>query len=303
MNSEIKPITPEDRPLFEQYMRQNPEPTVEYSFPWLYIWSERWWQGYTIWRDWLLLNAHGQDGEEYWAMPYGPLDCREAVLACKEMHARRYPEQPFAMVYITERSKALLQAWFSNAMSFEIEDGLSDYLYNVEDLAHLRGKKYHSKRNHVNRFMAAYDRRYSHEPITVENLDEIYQFEKCWVRRNKTSETEDSLRAESAATRALLANLDTLDAKSRLLRVDGKVIAFTIGAPCGDNAMDIMCEKADYDYAGAYQTINKLFALHDCVGKQYINREEDLGIEGLRKAKLSYNPVRLIDKYEAIWHD
>lgn len=297
----MQPITPSDRLLFERYLTLEPERTVEYCFASLYAWSHKSFDRYAVWRDWLLLSIKDPLAET-WLMPYGPPDARDAVMSCKATHDAANPDIPFRMTQLTERSKARLTEWFGDHFHFCKLHGASDYLYKTDDLVHLAGKKFHGKRNFVNRFRAAYAGRYSHEPITLELLDEVWAFERQWARHNNLI-ANISLRDEAVTLRLLLMNMDALGATGRLLRVDGTIVAFTIGAPCGLDTTDIICEKADYSIAGAYQMINQLYAEHDCATRPYINREEDMGLEGLRKAKQSYNPVELLTKYEAVWRD
>ncbi len=297
----MQEITPADRCTFQRYLLQEPEPTVEYCFASLYAWSHKAFDRFDIWRDWLLLILKGQD-DAPWLMPYGPPDCREAVLEMKRRHAERFADKPFRLLAVTERSKQRLTEWFGDSVSFRAGEGTADYLYSADDLRNLAGKKYHSKRNFIARFLRTYEGRWSHEPVTKQNVDELWAFERQWAHEND-SHHQQSVREEIVTLYQLLPNMEALGAKGRLLRVDGKVAAFTLGAPCGGNAVDVMSEKADYDIVGAYPMINQLFLLHDWPDVSFVNREEDLGLEGLRKSKESYYPVQLLTKYEATFHD
>lgn len=180
----------------------------------------------------------------------------------------------------------------------ENEDG-DDYIYLEEKLRTLSGKKLQSKRNLINRFMAAYDGRWSYEDITPETTREAYAFHLKWCRKNGCLHN-DSFEGETCAIVLALEHFEELGIRGGMLRLDGEVIAFTLGCPAAEDMFVVQIEKADSDIAGAYQMINQQFVLRNCGGFQYINREEDLGLEGLRKAKLSYYPVMRGIKYAAV---
>jgi len=285
----MKPISLNAKIDITPFLTINPESTVEYCFACLLTWSKSIFNSYTISDDGLLINTH-YEGEP-WLMPYGNIT-KQSVLACRKLHDDKYKNIPFRMTYITERSKNLLTNWFGNEVTFTPIDGGSDYIYYREKLSTLSGQKYQAKRNFINRFMQQYGTRYNHEPITAQNIDEVRCFEQAWSNNADMPESRQAMAL-------LLDNIFNIDAFGRLLRIDDQIIAFTIGAACGNNAIDILAEKADHRFIGAYPMINQLFSTHDCQNVAYINREEDLGIEGLRKAKLSYNPIDIIHKYEA----
>lgn len=172
--------------------------------------------------------------------------------------------------------------------SFELRDNF-DYLYKREDLVNLKGKKYHSKRNHISIFDKTYN--WVYEDITRENFDEVLEFSKEWYNENKN----DSLKAELQGLKKIFNYFDYLGAKGGLIRVDGKIVAYTLGTPINKNVFDINFEKALKNYNGAYTVINREFASR--LTTEYINREDDIGIPGLRKAKMSYYPSKLLKKY------
>ena len=174
-------------------------------------------------------------------------------------------------------------------------EGDADYVYESEKLATLSGKKLHSKRNHVNKFKIVYADRWSYEPISEDNLEECVQTGLKWRNENGCEEDEEK-NAELCVTLNSLRLFKELDLVGGALRVDGKIIAFTIGEPLSEDTFVVHIEKALGEIEGAYTMINQQFVQHACMDYKYVNREEDTGSEGLRKAKRSYRPAFMVEK-------
>lgn len=168
-----------------------------------------------------------------------------------------------------------------------------DYIYKREDLANLSGKKYHSKRNHISFFKKQFD--WEFKPITNENTAAVLECAEKWYSEN-FERMDEYMAIEREGVKTLLENMSLLNVKGGAIYVDGRVVAFTLGTPINDNVFDIHIEKALKDYATAYTVINNEFA-KTLTDYEYINREDDMGLEGLRKAKLSYKPAILLEKY------
>ncbi len=168
-----------------------------------------------------------------------------------------------------------------------------DYIYKREDLANLSGKKYHSKRNHISFFKKQFD--WEFKPITNENTASVLECAEKWYSEN-FERMDEYMAIEREGVKTLLENMSLLNVKGGAIYVDGRVVAFTLGTPINDNVFDIHIEKALKDYATAYTVINNEFA-KTLTDYEYINREDDMGLEGLRKAKLSYKPAILLEKY------
>lgn len=183
---------------------------------------------------------------------------------------------------------------FPDKFKFVSNRDTFDYIYNIEDLTNLSGKKYHGKRNHIKRFK---DLEWSFEEITKENIDDCKKMNCDWCRANGCKDDPD-LQAEQAVINKAFEYFDELKLFGGLLRVEGKVVAFTIAERLNEDIVVVHIEKAFADIQGAYPTINNEFIKNCCQSFKYANREEDLGIEGLRKAKLSYKPVIILEKYE-----
>lgn len=179
-----------------------------------------------------------------------------------------------------------------------LERDICDYVYLAEDLENLAGKKYHGKRNHLNRF---YENDWSFEPLTADNIAECKAMNERWRGENvdkcEMSETAESKREELCIVECSFKHYDALGYTGGVLRVNGEVQAFTFGERSSSDCFVVHVEKALRKYQGAYTAINREF-VKSLGGKfKYINREDDTGSEGLRKAKLSYHPVFLEEKY------
>jgi len=188
---------------------------------------------------------------------------------------------------VTTQLKAKIERDCPGRYSFTPDRDNYEYVYSSQDLCTLQGKKYHSKRNHINKLTASHSfeyRRYTKEDYAA--CMELYQ---TWV--------QDSYKNEYHAVVDALTHFDTLGLVCGLLYVDGQLEAFSVGEKFGDDMAIIHIEKANQALQGAYALINREFVCHEWSELEYINREEDMGIEGLRKAKLSYNPVFLNEKY------
>lgn len=205
---------------------------------------------------------------------------------------------------ITENAKQFISEHFSGLFEFYEDEGSFDYIYDIESLAYLKGKKLAKKRNHVNGFLNTYDDWHTEE-ISFGNLLKCRDFLKLWYAdkiENETAEGIDSLLAEKKSLFNVLENYDSVMADGMVLFIGGKVIAITIGQRVSEHTYDVVFEKADDSIKGAYNMINREFAryiMEKYSGVKYVNRENDLNIAGLRKAKMSYRPAELLKKYTA----
>lgn len=174
---------------------------------------------------------------------------------------------------------------------------LKDYLYDGEAMRTLAGKKLHKKKNHYNKFVKTYEGRYEYRDMECACRDEVFRFLAKW-RLNKGEEVEHHLDPEVEGIHEILRNCNQLNVQMGGVYIDGELEAFTIGSYNGhENMAVIHIEKANPDIPGLYQFINREFLLHHFANAKLINREDDLGIEGLRKAKESYFPIDYARKY------
>lgn len=176
-----------------------------------------------------------------------------------------------------------------------------DYVYSAQLLAEPKGKKLHSKKNHINRFIA--ENEWSFEPITSENLPECRHMADDWMLKNH-DKIEDSYLDEEVALSKMFDNYEALGLEGGVLRAGGKVVGFTVGEVINSDTFVTHFEKAYSDINGAYPMVNREFARQILAHHPeivYINREEDMGLEYLRKAKQSYCPEFMVEKFIAKW--
>lgn len=185
---------------------------------------------------------------------------------------------------------------FPDVFDIELKRDTFDYIYRSEDLINLSGKKYQPKRNHISFFMR--NTNWSYERIAKKNIPECLEMSKLWLD-DASEEYRDDLSAEFKIIERVFDNYDELGYIGGLLRADGRVIAYTMGEPASKDIFCVHIEKAFSDIRGAYPMINQQFVKNELSGYKYINREDDTGAENLRKAKLSYYPAILAEKYEA----
>lgn len=171
-----------------------------------------------------------------------------------------------------------------------------DYIYNVSDLINLNGRKLHSKKNHLNKFLNLYPN-FVYERIDSSNAIDVFESYVEWF--NKNPNITDGLRNEFVGIESTLRNFNLLDMKGGVIKIDNKIAAFTLGEQINSNSVVIHIEKANTFYEGIYQAINQQFLCNEWNEMEFVNREEDLGIEGLRRAKMTYNPIRFVEKFEA----
>lgn len=228
--------------------------------------------------------------------PIGNGDFKDALLQLEEDSWQH--GHPLLMLGVTPVSKDLLEEAFPGEFTYIPERDYFDYIYLREDLATLKGKKFQAKRNHVNKFKKQYV--YEYVPLTSELIPECLELEAKWYKANRTDADQEELREERQSMIFALQHFKELDLMGGAIRIDNQLVAFTFGSPINQDTFGVHVEKADTHYDGAYSIINQEFASRIPEQYLYINREEDLGIPGLRQAKLSYNPAILLPKAAVI---
>ena len=201
------------------------------------------------------------------------------------------------ILYIDERHLPLFESPKRYSIQISHNTCFSDYVYYAASLVSLAGKSLHAKRNHVNRFFREHPD-YSYSTLSIDDSDECLTLVSEWCAE-RNLDCRDLRQSDFRAIRALFENFDRLSVRGGLIRVDGEIVAFAMGSRCRSTGM-IHFEKAKTEMTGLYAAINKLVVEHEFSDCLEINREEDMGIEGLRKAKQSYGPTRMIHKYEAV---
>lgn len=281
----------EDRELISSYFAKAPSRSCERTFANVYLWSRHYHVKYAVIEDALIF----QDDEEdlAFAYPAGEPQCVKNALEFLSKYSQEHG-YPLKLYNVTQENFAQLEEWYPGEFQVEYDRDAADYVYESEKLATLAGKKLHSKRNHINKFQTLYPN-WSYETLSDENQEECFQMALKWRNQNGCDDDPEK-NAEMCVTLNALRLFQELGMVGGVLRVQGEIAAFCIGEPVCEDTFVVHIEKAFSDVEGAYPMINQQFVQHECQEYQYVNREEDTGAEGLRKAKLSYRPVFLVEK-------
>ncbi|MCL1791817.1 MAG: phosphatidylglycerol lysyltransferase domain-containing protein [Peptococcaceae bacterium] len=270
----------------------------ESNFSNLFIWQPFCQTSYAFVDNVLLIRFHCRRDEEFLlpplpAAPNHPY--HHALSLALEYFSTR--GKRFIMRGITPEFRERMEKTMPGRFLFTRERDCDDYVYSADKLASLRGNKYHAKRNHINKFHSLYS--YEYEPYNVSrHAEECLQLNTLW-HQNKNDETQELMTRDHDAAQRCLLYADQLNMQGAVIRINGEVQAYTMGNQISPDTALIHMEKANAQYHGIYPLINQLFVQNTFSHLTYINREEDLGLEGLRKAKLSYHPEFLIEKYKA----
>lgn len=289
----FRPLCVCDKPIFDRAMRELDDVICDCSFAVQYIWRGKY-HTEICFLDGAVLTRCTYDEGHIYGYPAGG-DLARSVNAL-QAHCDAAGE-PLKLGLLSEKMKSRLEEEFPGRFQFEENRDNADYLYEAQRLIDLPGQKLHSKRNFINRFKACYEGRWRFDAFDPEKLDELYEYEARWDRDNRTSEGD--LQAERQAIVNLLENGRALNVKGGVLRLDGQIIGFSLGTFITPDVFCVHIEKADWMIPGAYQVLANEVAKAFCGGVKRINREDDMGIEGLRKAKLSYQPDEIAMKYIA----
>lgn len=293
----FRPITLASREEITPFTLQSGRQICDLAFANLYGWSLKYATSYAIDEDCLFIRFTSPTRSH----PAYLLPLMQDGSCASSAIDRLYAEAeaggyPLVLMGITPTCREHLEALCPGAFTFLEDEGAADYIYLREKLVSLSGKSLQAKRNHANKFAKLYPD-FVYEPLTEANIPECREMEERWLAQHGAEEDEEK---EREVIQRLLNDFTTLGLSGGLLRVNGEVVAFTLGSPINADTFDVHIEKANRDYDGAYTMINKCFAATIPESFTYINREEDLGIEGLRKAKLSYKPECILPKIAAV---
>lgn len=287
---DFKDITLDDKDIITSYIFPNDCCNCEFSFSNLVSWRFLYSTQYAIVDDFLVFRYN--NGNDIYMMPIGKGNADNVVeRLIEDAEDRNVPFMMHTACHFIE-----------NQISDEMRDrfvlkpnrDFFDYVYYREELAALKGNKFQQKRNHVNRFMKNYPN-WEYKSATPELIRLCIEKENEWFSNNDDYRHQN-IDNERQALLFAMTHAEEIGLKGGVLSVDNEIIAFTFGYPINHKTFGIHFEKADINYKGAFSVINQMFAKDIPEEFEYLNREEDLGVEGLRKAKLSYNPAFLITK-------
>jgi len=278
---DFKPVGLEDQGVFKEYLGREPSGVCEMNFANIFIWKD------SEHPRWTLLNGNlcvlvEPDFEPAYFLPLvGGDRVPETIVACLR-HAPRLSRVPEEFV-----------RRFGAGFRVEEDPDNFDYIYRVEDLTELKGKKYDGKRNRIRKFESSF--RHEYFPLDHQDAPECAALLQSWFEEKRNG--DPYMKAEKVAIVQALASFEPLGLKGGVVRVDGRVEAFTFGMRLSDDTAVIPIEIANPALPGLAQWINREFVRREWSELKFINREQDMGIEGLRKAKLSYQPDHLVRKY------
>lgn len=281
--------------LFDRYLNiYNPQ-ISELTFTNLFMWRKYYKLRYTEVDGLLCIISVPDNGLPYALKPVGEVtggNFEKAISGLKKY----FLENGWRLVFkkVAEDELVYFKDFVSSDESIVFDRDNSDYVYLTEDLISLRGKKFHGKKNHINRFKRQYD--FEYVRLDTGLVDECSRIMEEWCKE-KDCCCQRGDYCERYANMELLNNYTALGCKGALIKVDGSFEAFTAGEMLNGDTAVIHIEKANSRIDGLYALVNQQFCENEWRDTTYVNREQDLGIEGLRKAKLSYNPVKMINKY------
>lgn len=285
----FRPIEITDKQQADAILREKSSYLCAHCFVDLFIWKSVYDTQICFQDDFIFIKQKQGDVTVY-TVPIGTGCLCSAIELLKQDAIDR--NVTFNMSAVNESQMKEIEGACPDKFNFIEKRDAEDYIYSGESMITLAGKKLHSKRNFINRFKNDYEGRWIYENILEENIHDAFAYHLSWCAQNSEGVTDEFF-GETCAISLALNNFEALGLKGGLIRIDGKVMAITLGSRATEDMFIVHIEKADYTIAGAYQIINNEFAKQNFEGIKYINREEDLGKEGLRKAKLSYNPVMM----------
>lgn len=248
----------------------------------------------------LMWLAKSEDGQYYSSVPC----CRNEDLKECFLETQKYFNEKLhkkLTMYVVDKEAVELLQLSEDEYVVVPDRTYYDYIYDAEKLRTFSGKKYHKKKNHLNAFKKMYEGRYVFKFLSKQNKDEILEFLEKWKETKEDSEEHEFIDSESVGIKYLLENEDVFDYKIGGVYVDGVLEAFTIGNYYKEEDMVyIPVEKANPEIRGLYPYICSQFLIEAYPNAGNVNREDDMGLEGLRKSKMSYNPIYMLEKYTII---
>ncbi|MBR3969610.1 MAG: DUF2156 domain-containing protein [Ruminococcus sp.] len=290
---EFRSITLGDRKRINEALAKSDFMGCEYSFANNLAWCRLADSKICFYKDFYIVCAFGsEDNIPTFVLPSGSGDYCDVIAEMK-----KFSENfgfPLRISGVTDSSLDMLKQLYSYKFTYFLDRDSSDYIYLRSDLAELKGKKYHQKRNHLAKFNRI-DSTFSF--LSEKDFDDCISFIVSDYNNKSENDISHSAIAEQYAINTYFNHFEELGLSGGIIRINNKIAAVTIGEKINSDTFCVHIEKADRSYDGIYTGICNRFVNECTVGCTYINREEDLGIEGLRKSKLSYHPIFLLNKY------
>ena len=291
----FKRLTIEDKNILEEFIYPYKFLSCEYSFTTLYIWREACDICFIIHKGALIIKKKDFEGRYYFMQPlgYNKENLKEIINTLMEY--KKENNMDYLFKDLDEEFMEEIRNIYGDTQGICIQEDRDnfDYLYEAEKLIKLSGKKLHGKKNHYNSFVKNYN--YEVKDIKDEEvIKNVITAAEKWYEGNNG---DDILRYELQGIKDVLKNMEVLNTTGIAVYVDDVIVAFSLGEKLNENLAVVHIEKADVAYNGVYSFINRAFVDRSFSDVKLINREQDLGILGLRKSKLSYHPFKLEKKY------
>jgi hypothetical protein len=295
---EVRPIELADRELLAGLLRELRPEQSELTFTNLFIWRDAHGLQLTRVDDAVAIFSWRADPEDSFVFPpFGHRATAETVRRCLE-HLAANGHEP-VMERATQRDLARLGIEQSD-FAIQPDRDNWDYVYTVTDLIELHGNRYHKKRNHIEQFVKQYE--FAYRPLTLGLVPDCQELQDRWCDE-KHCDLVSTLRAEARAVKETLQNFAQLGVTGGCTEVDGAMEAFALGELLNSDTVVIHIEKANAAFHGLYQVINQQFLEHEWSTVEYVNREQDMGVSGLRRAKQSYHPHHMVEKHRVQLQD
>ena len=288
---EFQPFSPENRDKYNAILQTCGERGCEYSFANLYLWGRQ--KAALVHGNLAFFSQYNR--RSIYPFPVGHGDLNATIDAIIQDAQKR--GIPCRLSGLTPTDCETLQNLYPGKFRIHPDRDFYDYVYDINALADLKGKKLQRKRNHINKFLLQHPD-YTLEPITDENTCQVQQLVDLWYKQRLETDPHSDFHMEQAAITKALRQWEQLGMEGLILKDGDQLLAMTLGSRLNGNTFDIHFEKA-LDVDGAYPVINQGFARYlreKNPQLQYLNREDDMGLEGLRKAKLSYYPDHMVEK-------
>ncbi len=292
---EFKKVELTDREFLQNILMKETDRGCEYTFGNLFMWGKVYGTHVAKFLDGAVIKYSAINKFLY---PVGVSDVEKTIQAMIESEQNK---KDFSIISLSKNDCDELERIFPNRFLFEDDEIYGEYVYNSEDLIELKGKKYHSKRNHISRFIRE-NPNYKFVEITKDNINSVIEMNEKWCKTYGCN-NDDGLSSEYCATSRALKNFFDLPFDGAFIESDKEIVAYSVGEAITDKTYCVHIEKAFHQINGAYTIINRDFAKRYANDFELINREDAAGEEGLIKAKLSYNPAFVSKKFIATLKD
>ncbi len=297
----FKETSLEDRSIIETYMYRWGEGSCQHSFPAMYLLSHKYGDSFCE-RDGYLYVLRARlcrEGERVYLFPMGDRrdedGFRRALETVLEDAHRNGARVRFES--LTRKAAELCLRLLPGRFEAREDRDLAEYIYTFERLAYQQGPEMHSRRQGVSTFFNQYGDRVRIERICPENLQDVRSFQEFWSHSGQSPEDAEHMEIENTSIQKALEHFDALGLRGIVLYVDGTCAGYAYGAALSPTHYDVIIEKGDRRITNIYRALNREHVRACAGGFGYINREEDLGVEGLRRAKMMDKPDVLLEKY------